>query len=491
MEQAKIKEGTFYALKILSGLAVLQVFALLTAFFGGLEVVFLYPLVGLAILLIVSLVFPRVMAGERDYPWLPYFLSCCLVANLALLSYAFGNSLLLQVLWVIPVLVSSVYANQRLTIYTLGFSLLAAIICAIYRPIHIDFTQQAQAMISTILVLMALFGCIGFIIKRYAHLFLVLKEAEAERVKQFEEYRELLDQVLKIGKTVSVSRHELVKKFKEADASAVSLGENVVTAKDNLSKIIETMRNTKSTVRRNMTFTKDTVRIIEDIVSNAGSGMAMSKEMDTVIDGFKDKLNQTFATFKKSGEQIVSIQTIVETINEISGQINLLSLNAAIEAVRAGEHGRGFSVIAESIQTLSNQTKEALNKINGILGKIFEQTEKVQIESKATGKLFTEVLEVIFAVHRRFTDMAERLNQRTPVLLKLSDFLQAQKEIMDGINNEVDSAYNLSASTEEGIAGMKEVITEVEKTASGLNSAADQLLGLTKRLTSKESSELV
>src|SRR5207245_6843068 len=85
-------------------------------------------------------------------------------------------------------------------------------------------------------------------------------------------------------------------------------------------------------------------------------------------------------------EQAQAISQIISSVNDIAEQTNLLALNAAIEASRAGEHGKGFSVVAAEVKSLADQSKKATAQVRQILGEIQKATNTAVLSTEQVTK---------------------------------------------------------------------------------------------------------
>lgn len=234
---------------------------------------------------------------------------------------------------------------------------------------------------------------------------------------------------------------------------------------------------------------RDTVAILDQMAESVGrmathtsqvagqSSLAAAKAADgsEAVDRAAEqmaKIEQTVNTsasvVAKLGDRSKEIGQIVDTIAGLAGQTNLLALNAAIEAARAGEQGRGFAVVADEVRKLAEQSHEAAKQIASLISEIQSDTNMAvsamddgtrEVRKGAevihtTGKAFQEIAEVVTEVSAKIQNIAAATEQMVKGSQKVNDGIK-QIDIMS--QKVAEEAETVSAATQEQSAAMAEI----------------------------------
>lgn len=220
---------------------------------------------------------------------------------------------------------------------------------------------------------------------------------------------------------------------------------------------------------------------IERINQNTDSVSEISTTSEQRINKLAERLNKLVSSvelfdnsFDKVEKAAEKITTFVELIESVTEQTNLLALNAAIEAARAGEHGRGFAVVADEVRSLAQKTKTTTidivnmtNELRSVIsssGEISDQaleaSKEAQTISEETIESFNCVLASIHEINAEVDVVSEASKQQSVAVENVSKNIQALSGLCDGA---YEQAETLSKNTDELISLSNEIVKQMDK----------------------------
>ena len=228
----------------------------------------------------------------------------------------------------------------------------------------------------------------------------------------------------------------------QATAEHIATGvEKVASQTNTVATASEEMSATSTDIARNCTLVADAVK---KTTESAHIGVNVVQETITGMGTIADRVRQTATTIAALGARSDQIGEIVGTIEDIADQTNLLALNAAIEAARAGEQGRGFAVVADEVRALAERTTKATREIGEMIKAIQRDTgeavnameegvrevEKGAKSSQSSGHALADILDRINDVSIQINQISTAAEEQTATTSQVASNLQQVTEVV-------------------------------------------------------------
>jgi hemerythrin len=238
-------------------------------------------------------------------------------------------------------------------------------------------------------------------------------------------------------------------------ATMACAAEEVAIQAGSIATASEEMSATSSDIARNCLYAAESAQKAT-LQTHTGSELVQSSAH--LMENIAQRVNVSSKTVAGLGERSDQIGAIVNTIEEIADQTNLLALNAAIEAARAGEQGRGFAVVADEVRALAERTtratKEIAAMINSIqsetqsaVGSMSEGVEEVKhgtAEANRSGGALEEILNQINELTMQISQVATAAEEQTATTHEITGNIQM---ITDVVNRNVENAHSTTVAT--------------------------------------------
>ncbi len=225
----------------------------------------------------------------------------------------------------------------------------------------------------------------------------------------------------------------------------------------------EVQQNTQSAADKSVSASK-----------RASQGLILVNETKVGIDSLRDQVIDNTAMITQLSEQTTEVGKVLEVIVSIAEQTNLLALNAAIEAARAGEQGRGFAVVADEVRTLATRTRESIDQIQSTIGSLQSDAKGAVASMNDVSEQANEKAKDVANVADLLVDITKEIRELDELNCQISSAAKQQNIAADEINISVVNISDVAEKSSEDAIRGKQISEKLLSLSYELNVQLDK-----------------
>jgi methyl-accepting chemotaxis protein len=302
----------------------------------------------------------------------------------------------------------------------------------------------------------------------------IAKVAEGDLTQNIDVHREdefgnlsnsmnhLTSKLREILGNIAESSQQLASSAEQTEAIARRGHESINTQREQTELVATAMAEMTATVNEVANSANNTLREVQGANEESNIGLTIVRDNIDTINRLANEIERAAQVINKLNEYSDNIGSVLDVIRGIADQTNLLALNAAIEAARAGEQGRGFAVVADEVRTLASKTQESTSEIQGMIERLQTGTkdavsvmEKSQVEAKVSVEQTAKAGKAL-----------ESITRAVGVINDMSTHIASSAEEQSAVTNEMhENITTISSLAEQNAQGANESLAASQQLA--------------------------